>query len=280
MQYKRHVEKQCEIQAKVVAEKQPVHDSVVQNNVIQDNVDQNPQIAINNVNLSEIQHKGIITIEQEQESILHLHSKKLYFMFDRFLKSEQNDSNNDKPTAPSDMKSLLLNIVHSNQNNPEHLNIIEKTDDSVRCMVYNGNKFVTDHLSKSMRAKRVLQLLLQTIDDFLQLNNIVIKEVIRPFCENVFIPFICEQYVSSTFPDKMQVYWKNNRQLLEAIDYKQYPSINDIVLTEDIIDEQFADYQERERAIMNILQQYLKKKVEQQQRQYHRQLLNQTFNIE
>lgn len=275
MQYKRHLEKSCEIQAVVVDVVENVVENVVEDvveNVVDKQPAQNPQI---------INFSGIITIEKEQELLLPLYSLTLCRMFIQFL----------QPNKPNNMKGLLLNIVqlfHSNQNNPEHLNIIEKTDDSVRCMVYNGNKFVTDHFSKSMRTKRVLQLLLQTIDNFIQLNNIIIQQMIKPFCENVFIPFICEQYVNSTFSDEMQVYWKNNRQLLEAIDYKQYPSINDIVLTEDIIDEQFADYQERERAIMNILQQYLKKKVEQQQRlrqqqrqrQHHRQLLNQTFNIE
>lgn len=250
-QYRRHLETKCEPKPSVTNNEQHnvnAPNVIGNSNVIVTN-NTNICFDITNVNPSTVRRTGIVALEKEQENLLSLHGRTLYKFFNQHIDLEDSDSD-DK------LKTLFLSITqlfHSNPNTPENINIIDKSADSKHNIVFDSPRFVTDPFSKLMRNKRIIQLVIQNIEKFITIEHVVIKERIKPFCTNIFIPFICKQYNNDTFPLELQVYWQNNKKMLESINYKQMPTYELHTLTDEVIDNQLKDYNKQEDIIMGKL---------------------------
>ena len=220
------------------------------NNVINiqvNNVNNNVKniYKIEDFNLSKIKRYGIIAIENEQLDLLNLHIISLRNMFVKYIRLPEVERFSQKQ-----LRNLLIDIValfHSNKKTPENMNIVSTSDNTDRNQVYSGKEFVDDYVSKDIRNKRVLQLVINQIKNFSSRRELKDYGYIITFIKDVFLPYLNEVYVKDT-PIDFQNYWKDNMKMLETIDYKNLPTI--LELNDDERLAQLERFVENDRTIL------------------------------
>lgn len=223
------------------------------------NIDNSVNVVVNNnnnivmsadeVSTFRISKMGIYPIEQEQNKLLEVHLVPLYEIFKNHLNRALNEENIN---TDDNLRKVLVSIIelfHSNKNTPEYMNIIEGEPGSNNNWVYSATAFVDDIMPKLIRNKRVLQLILQQLENYnkIQIHN---NPRIRQFVTEVFIPYIHKLYKHDDIPAEMQMCWQNNKHVLEMINYRQYPKFPLDVMTYTSMNDQFVDYRRRDAEIM------------------------------
>lgn len=179
---------------------------------------------IEDFNLKRVSKYGIVAIENEQGDLMELHKKQLWNMFISYIKTQDIKSYEN-------LRNLLIEIValfHSNKNTPENLNIVSTSDDADRNQVYSGKEFVDDFMTKNIRDKRVLQLIIQQINRFSEFIDVIRNKQLFTFINDIFLPYLYSTYVANDTTIDFQNYWKNNMKMLETINYKNLPVVYEI----------------------------------------------------
>lgn len=272
--YIRHIKKTCEPQL--------TYPSVMITNIIKNqNVvniqNNNVKIVSTDVATFNISKMGIVPIEQEQPILLDKHTRALDQLFTNHIQQMHIDNN---ANSDENLKSMLLTIIelfHSNKRYPEFMNIVEDDSESELNLVYSATEFVNDLMPKLIRNKRVLQLILDQLEGFLNIGTNT-PQLLR-FINDIFIPYIYKLYKDDNIPPEMQMYWKNNKRILEMINYRQFPTFPRETITYDKMDQQFSDYYSKDANIMQKIFELNIKNMEKIRRDARRRVIMEGKNL-
>ena len=278
--YNRHIKEKCEPQltSPMIMINNIVDNRTVSNNnvnvVIQNN---SAKIALDEIKTFYISQMGILPIEQEQNMLLDKHTRALDKLFTNHI--QQVHLNKDANTDEN-LKTMLLTIIelfHSNKRYPEFMNIIEGDSEMDFNLVYSATEFVNDVMPKLIRNKRVIQLILDQLERFLKIGTNTPQ--LLHFIRNTFIPYIYKLYKYDNIPPEIQMCWKNNKRILEMIDYRQFPTFRRETITYDKMDQQFSDYYSKDARIMEKIFELNIKNMEKIRRDSMRRVMMEGVNL-
>lgn len=249
--------------------------SVVINNA--NNNSNNNVIALDEIKTFYISRMGILPIEQEQNMLLDKHTRALDKLFTNHI--QQVHLNKDANTDEN-LKTMLLTIIelfHSNKRYPEFMNIVEGDSEMDFNLVYSATEFVNDVMPKLIRNKRVIQLILDQLERFLKIGTNTPQ--LLHFIRDIFIPYIYKLYKYDNIPPEIQMCWKNNKRILEMIDYRQFPTFPRETITYDKMDQQFSDYYSKDARIMEKIFELNIKNMEKIRRDSMRRVIMEGVNL-
>ena len=242
------------------------------------NTQTNVIINMDEINTSRMQRIGIFPVELEQQELLDVHARKMYEMFVNHLNNRAENKH-----EPQLMRTLFMDMVellHSNKSCPEYINIIEGERESDYNIVYCGRRYAEDMMPKEIRNKRVMQLMLKQLEQFIKIDNITIAGYIKPFIKTKFIPYIYTLYMDKSAPGEMQVYWRQNKQVMDLVDEKvggldQLPTFQTEDLSFEDLDKQILEYAATDKEILGKITEQSVFEVQQIRRKNRQRLLRQ-----
>lgn len=128
------------------------------------------------------------------------------------------------------------------------MNIIDDGD-AKHNKVYSGEKFIKDGMTKSTRNKRVLQLIILKLEEFVKTYRDYLHDAIIELIKNYLIPYIRSECLLKKDYPEMQEKWQRNKQFIDAaVDIQALPVYrNDNIGYKEIGAQllQYADEQKR-----------------------------------
>ena len=236
------------------------------------------EIKMDEINTVRMKRIGIFPVELEQQELLDVHARKMYEMLVDYLNNRA-----ENKYEPQLMRTLFMDMVellHSNKSCPEYMNIIEVEPESDYNVVYSGRRYSEDMMPKEIRNKRVMQLMLKQLEQFIKIDNITITGYIKPFIKTKFIPYIYTLYMDKSVPNEMQVYWRQNKQVIDLVDemvggLDQLPTFQAEDLSFEELDKQILEYAATDKEILGKITEQSARDVQQIRRKNRQRLLRQ-----
>lgn len=218
----------------------------------------NITINLGDINTRMITRIGFTPIEHEQPDLLKIHQKALNSLFTQHVSKTYLE---DDPNANKTLLSNIIKLFHSNSQTPENINIVDIAEASDYNKVHDGIRLIDDLMPKNIRKKRVLQLIIIQIEQYVALSADILAEGIISFIQNEFIPYIKTVYAQDEMSIEFQQYWRTNNEIIKLLDNIP-PNLHPITNIERV--RQYTDYNENNKFLSNqyIITDYEKTKKE------------------
>jgi hypothetical protein len=218
--------------------------------IMGDNHTHNINIVVNitfeNPNMEQLKN-GIVPHEQEVKDLLKYHAKDMYNIFQIFITRHP-----DVKYSNNDLMGIVINLVqlfYSNEKTPHHMNILNDDPGSNHHKVFSGKEFIDDLLPKNIRNKRVIQILLYQLKEYI--NNFNEPYVITKFINETLIPFIVKSYFGEICSQSIEKALSQNSEHLKKLNLKQIPNFpfEDLHLSPNSFKTQFLDFREGDKSL-------------------------------
>lgn len=174
-----------------------------------------PIRTINMTNMENIIEYGVCATEQEQDELFKTHSSTLAkLIIDYMLNQYQPDNGEHR-----ELLNYVFKMFFSNETTPEFINIIDYKPDNINYFIYNGQTYVKDNMDKSMRRKRMLQLIIMFLTKLSEVDDIIHSVI--DFINQKFIPYIRRVYVENNTKvmNDIHQFLIDNYSISQTIDY-------------------------------------------------------------
>ncbi len=197
------------------------------NTLVADTINNNSMNLAMNVkfdtpNKSMLALKGMTPHGFEIEDLYRIHKDTLIEMTRKFLIQNTRDDRITDAMLET-LVIAMIQLFYTNEQYPEHMNIMDNEPGCGVNKVYSGQHFVEDVMSKNTRNRYILQILMSILKRIQQETIIQI----RTFISGRLISHIVHYYFDDKYHDQLQNVWSKNCELLKNIELEEVPIYRD-----------------------------------------------------
>lgn len=148
----------------------------------------------------------IYPLEMDNELILGIHKNSLIELLSNSFNSNLNN-----------VIIQIVQLFYSNQNYPQHLNIIDSDTTDTTYKIYNGIRYMNDVMVKKMRNHRVLQIVLVHLNELIDDDDDDNIDSIKHYVNDTLMPHLINTYFLNynVIESELQKLWQSNKQFVE-----------------------------------------------------------------
>lgn len=192
------------------------HNNVSNNN---NNMSFTMNVKFDTPNKEALMRRGMTPHGVEAGSLFSLHNVTLCNMINEYMDNHLRRKTVNEKTKHQLVMNMIM-LFYSNQEYPENINIMDDEPAAPNNKIYSGQEFVPDIMTKDVRNRRILQILLSTLSKLLKEN---IQTEIKTFINKELIPHIIVNYFKDGYHESLQYVWEKNVEFVKELDVKKTP---------------------------------------------------------
>ncbi len=118
----------------------------------------------------------------------------------------------------------MIQLFYTNEQYPEHMNIMDNQTTCDSNQVFSGKYFVPDVMPKNIRNRYILQVLISILKKIHEEN---VCDDVKLFIKSKLIPHIIYYYFDDRYHQQLQNVWVKNCELLKGIDISKVRQFTD-----------------------------------------------------
>ncbi len=178
------------------------------------------KVAVGEINTVYINKYGIVPHGMEENNLYQLNAQQMYKLIISFLGRYPDNNYTDES-----LHKLLIQIIqllYSNEQNPQYMNIIDTSSSNGHNKLYSGKAFIDDKMPKRERNSKITMSFIDMLERISTTKNV--NKGVVDFITKVFIPHIRIAAYTGMYHPTFQEAWQLNNTFVKKLKVESLPA--------------------------------------------------------